>query len=135
MNFPLSSYPVCPLLDARKSEVYAALYNCSTLIPTPLINDCVLPPNAIFDKIAAVTAERVIFVGEGAVRYHDQIAEQLGEQAIFAPFSLHSSRAANGILLALHASRHGRLLDPSELLPVYLRAADAKKISEINKLL
>lgn len=126
MNFSLQAIPVCPMLDARKGELYAALYDCSSPLPSPRIDDCVLPPSALLDRIAAATGERVIFVGDGAVRYHDQIADRLGKQAVFAPFPHHSPHAANGILLALHAVREGTLLEPSQLLPVYLRASDAE---------
>lgn len=126
MNFSLSTTLICPLLDARKSELYAALYDCSSATPSPHIDDCVLPPAALLDQIAATTGERVIFVGDGAVRYHDQIAERLGNQALFAPFPLHIPHSANGTLLALHASRRGEVLEPSQLLPVYLRASDAE---------
>ena len=126
MNFSLTTTLVCPLLDARKSEVYAALYDCSSPLPSPRITDCVLPPAVLLEKISALTGDPVIFVGDGAVRYHDLIAEQLGDQAVFAPFPLHSPRAANGVLLALHASRCGELLEPSQLLPIYLRASDAE---------
>lgn len=126
MNFSLSTTLVCPLLDARKSEVYAALYDCSSAIPLPLLTDCVSPPATLLDQIAATTVKPVIFVGDGALRYHDQIAERLGDQAIFAPFPLHSPHAANGILLAAHAAQCGELLEPGQLLPVYLRASDAE---------
>lgn len=126
MNFSLSTTLVCPLLDARKSELYAALYDCSSPLPSPRINDCVLSPTALIDQIAAVTGQPVIFVGDGAVRYHDQIASRLGDQALFAPFPLHTPHAANGTLLALHASRSNEILEPSQLLPVYLRASDAE---------
>jgi len=128
MNFPLTTTLVCPLLDARKGEVYAALYDCSSAIPLPRLTDCVSPPATLLDQIAATTVKPVIFVGDGAMRYHDQIAERLGDQAIFAPFPLHTPRAANGILLALHASMHDELLQPAQLLPVYLRASDAEII-------
>jgi len=126
MNFSLSTMPVCPMFDARKSEVYAALYDCSSPIPTPSINDCVLSPAAFLDLIALKTSQPVIFAGEGAVRYHDQIAERLGEQAVFAPFPLNNPHSANGILIALQAFRRGELLEPGQLLPVYLRASDAE---------
>lgn len=126
MNFSLSSTRVCPMLDARKSEVYAALYDCSSPIPAPCICDCVLAPTVLLDQIAAMSGEEIIFVGNGALRYHDLIAERLGAQAIFAPFPLHNSHAANGITLAQHAFRHGELKEPSQLLPVYLRASDAE---------
>jgi len=130
MNFSLSTNLVCPMLDARKSEVYAALYDCSSPLPSPRINDCVLPPDQLLDQlldqIAGLTGKPIIFVGDGAVRYHDQIAERLGDQALFAPFPLHTPHSSNGILLALHASRQGELLEPRQLLPVYLRASDAE---------
>ncbi|HIJ88969.1 MAG TPA: tRNA (adenosine(37)-N6)-threonylcarbamoyltransferase complex dimerization subunit type 1 TsaB [Desulfuromonadales bacterium] len=129
MNFSLSPIPVCVLLDARKSEVYAALYNCSSAIPTPIITDCVLPPALLLDQIAALNKHSIIFVGDGAVRYHDLIAERLGDQAVFAPYPLNSPHAANGTVLALHASRCGALPGPGQLLPLYLRASDA----EINR--
>jgi len=129
MNFSLSTYPVCPLIDARKSEVYAALYDCSAPIPVPRLNDCVLSPDALLDRIVALTGERVIFVGDGAVRYRDQIDDILGDQAVFAHFPMQTPRASNGILLAVDAFRGDKLLKPSQLLPVYLRASDA----EINR--
>lgn len=125
MNFSLSTLPVCPMLDARKSEVYAALYDCSSPLPIPIITDCVLPPAIMIEQIAAETGQPVIFTGEGALRYRDQITAHLGQRALFAPFPLNSPHAANGALLALHASRN----EPAQLLPVYLRASDA----EINR--
>ncbi len=132
MNFSLSAIPVCPMLDARKSEVYAALYDCSSAIPSPRLDDCVLPPAAFLDRIVAMTEARVIFAGEGAVRYRDLIAERLGARAIFAPSQHHSTQAANGVLLTQHAFRNGQLLEPSRLLPVYLRASDAELMKKAN---
>ena len=129
LNFPRASHPVCPLLDARKSEVYAALFDCSTSIPTPLITDCVLPPAAFLDQLCETTAKPVIFCGDGAVRYRDLIAERLGEQAVFAPFPYNAARASNAALLALHAFENQLVLEPSRLIPTYLRASDA----EINR--
>ena len=126
MNFPLSTMLVCPMLDARKSELYAGLYDCSSPLPYARLNDCVLPPAALLDKVAALSEQPVIFVGDGSVRYRDQIAEQMGDQAVFAPFSINTSRAANGILLAQHTAQRGELLEPKQLLPVYLRASDAE---------
>lgn len=130
MNFSLSTMAVCPILDARKSELYGALYDCSSDIPSPRINDRVLPPATLLDQIVATTDEQVIFVGDGARCYHDQIAERLGSQAVFAPFPLNAPRAAHGVFLAADAFRRGALLEPSQLLPVYLRASDA----ELNKI-
>ena len=129
MNFPLAAHPVCALLDARKSEVYAALFDCPDSIPTARILDCVLPPERFLDLLRETTGDPVVFCGDGAVRYRDLIAARMGRQALFAPFPLHTTHASNGALLALHSFRNGESLDPSCLLPTYLRASDA----EINR--
>jgi len=129
MNFPFSSYPVCPLLDARKSEVYAAIYDCSSPIPTTILCDCVMSPSSFLDLLSSKTDKPVIFAGEGALRYRDLIAERMVDRAIFAPFPLNISHAANAALLALDLFMRGESLEPCRLLPVYLRASDA----EINR--
>ena len=129
MNFPLAAHPICTLLDARKSEVYAALFDCSTTIPTAQIRDCVLPPERLLDLLGETTNAPILFCGDGAVRYHDQIAERMGRQALFSPFPLNTAHASNAAPLALHAFRKGEALEPSRLLPTYLRASEA----EINR--
>jgi len=126
MNFPLTSRPVCSLLDARKNEVYAALSDCSTAIPTTLISDCVMPAEQFLDLLCAKTDEKVIFCGEGAVRYQDVIASRLGERASFAPFPQHAAHAANGALLALQQYKAAQTIEPDRLLPIYIRASEAE---------
>jgi len=126
MNLPLASLPVCPLLDARKSEVYAALYDCSAPIPSPIINDCVLTPELLLDQVCVATDKPVIFAGEGAVRYREQIAGRMGDRAVFAPFPHNAGHSGNGALLALDAFRSGKACDPALLLPVYIRPSEAE---------
>jgi len=126
MNFPMATLPLCPLLDARKNEVYAALSDGSSLLPLPVIADCVMEPEAFLDRLSAVTDKPVIFAGDGADRYHEVIAGRLGGQALFAPPFLNVGHAANGALLALHAHRNGRYLEPDRLLPVYLRPSEVE---------
>lgn len=126
MNFPLAAHPVCTLLDARKSEVYAALYDTSALIPAPIAADCVMPPERLLNLVREVTDRPVIFAGEGAIRYRDLISSAMGERAIFAPFPHHSGRAANGTLLAMELHRTAKTLAPADLLPVYIRPSEAE---------
>jgi tRNA threonylcarbamoyladenosine biosynthesis protein TsaB len=129
LNFPLTSLPVCTLMDARKSEVYAALFDCSTSLPSAQISDSVMSLGRMLDKLRARAATPVIFSGDGAARYQSLIADHMDGQAIFAPFPLNVAHASNAIPLALHALENGKTLDPSRLLPIYLRASEA----EINR--
>jgi len=126
MNFPLATTPVCPLLDARKGEVYAALFDCSSAVPAYLAKECVMPPERLLDLVCDTTGKPVIFAGEGALRYRDAITGRMGAQALFAPYPDHAGRAANGTLLALEAYRRGEALEPARLQPVYLRPSEAE---------
>ncbi|MBI2353546.1 MAG: tRNA (adenosine(37)-N6)-threonylcarbamoyltransferase complex dimerization subunit type 1 TsaB [Deltaproteobacteria bacterium] len=126
MNFPMAAHPVCTLLDARKSEVYAALYDTSPLIPAPIVADCVMPPERLLALVREATERPVIFAGEGALRYREPISTAMGERAIFAPFPHHAGRAANGTLLAMEVCRTAKTVAPADLLPVYIRPSEAE---------
>lgn len=126
MNFPFAAHAVCSMLDARKGEVYAGLFDCSAAYPASIIEDSVLPPEHFIELVRAKTEKPVIFAGEGAVRYKTLIVSVMGEKAISAPFSHNTGHASSGALLALEASRAQKLLPPHQLLPVYLRASEAE---------
>jgi tRNA threonylcarbamoyladenosine biosynthesis protein TsaB len=121
MNLPWAAHPVCPMFDARKKEVYAGLYECRDL-PRSRIPDTVLPPGLFLEKISGPT----IFVGEGAVRYRDQIVDHLGEHALFAPSSAHLPRASAGAILADDSLARGEIVPLPLLLPVYIRLSEAE---------
>ena len=58
-------YLFCPMLDARRQEVYTALYRADgseVLAPTPLI----LTPEALAEQLAR---HRLLFFGNGAVKF------------------------------------------------------------------
>lgn len=121
LNLPVSSLPVCTLFDARKKEVYAALYRCSSF-PETLHADCVMAPERFLGLMDGPT----IFVGNGALRYRDLIEETLGERAVFAPDHCHQPRAAAGAVLALEFFRSGAHTPLPFLNPAYIRPSEAE---------
>jgi tRNA threonylcarbamoyladenosine biosynthesis protein TsaB len=126
MNFMRATHPVCALLDARKNEVYAGLYDCSGHFPTSLIADCVVPIEQFLEQISSHTTQPVIFAGEGAQRYHEAIVSRTGDLALLAPTSQNIGRAAHGALLALQSFNSGTTLLPHQLLPDYIRPSEAE---------
>src|SRR5512141_2285027 len=58
-NVPHAAYPVCPLLDARKNEVYAALYNLDSGVPVPKMPETVIA----LSSLAAQISGKTIFTG------------------------------------------------------------------------
>lgn len=121
MNAAESPLPVCPLFDARKGEVYGALYDF-TVGPGPVIPQTVADPAAFLARLSG----RVLFLGDGAVRYWPLIEELMGARATFADPSLNAPRAGAGIGLALTAFSAGLAVSPAHLLPTYLRLSEAE---------
>lgn len=121
LNLPASSLPVCTLFDARKKEVYAAVYRCGSL-PQPLHADCVMAP----ERFLTLVEDKALFVGNGALRYRELIEETLGDRAVFAPPHCHQPRAAAGAVLALEAFRTGAITPLPFLNPAYIRPSEAE---------
>ncbi len=121
MNARESDIPVCPLFDARKGEVYGALYDFS-VGSTPVVSEAAADPAAFLRGIEG----RALFLGDGALRYRELIEEVMGERARFAAGNLHHPRAAAGIDLALEGVSKGMAIPPGQLLPRYLRLSEAE---------
>jgi tRNA threonylcarbamoyladenosine biosynthesis protein TsaB len=122
MNIPLSPLPLCALYDARKNEVYAGFYSTTTGFAQQIRPDIVIPPDALAEFIT----EPTIFVGDGAIRYREQLTALLGDLAILAPSHAHLPRASNGAMLAYTALQRGDSVSSFNLLPVYLRLSEAE---------
>ncbi len=121
MNLPHAAVPVCPMLDARKQEVYTALFRCGAY-PEPLAAERVVKPADFLDTIR----EPTLFLGSGALRYREVLKERLAEKALFAPAHCHELRAAAGALLAIRCIMAGKAMAAADLVPVYLRPSEAE---------
>jgi tRNA threonylcarbamoyladenosine biosynthesis protein TsaB len=121
MNLPWAAYPVCPMFDAKKKEIYTAVYVCREL-PEPVIDDCVVSPGDFLGRLEGVT----IFVGEGAFAYRELIVSRLGDRALFAPSSVQQPRASQGAVLARKAFARGEIIPVAALVPRYIRVSEAE---------
>lgn len=121
MNFPHSSLPVCVMLDARKEEVYTAIFNVTEL-PETIAPEQAIKPDELLSSLSAPT----IFVGDGALRYSDLIIARLGKNAIFPPPSHNTTDPSCGAILAESLFSTGAPSSPELLLPTYLRLSEAE---------
>lgn len=125
-NICCTSHIICPLLDARKGEVYAALYRYQS--PTTshglqkLTNDLVLPLDELLSKIDAPA----IFLGDVLDSYRNLIEGKLREKASFAPPYLNLPRAANVAILGLRKLKSGEKIDLQKIEPLYVRRPEAE---------
>lgn len=121
-QFPASHFPICALLDARKSEIYVGRYCQQLDEPVSSHPERVMTPEQLLDEID----EETLFVGDGATVYRPLIEARLGRRAHFAPVSLAEPRAALAAALADREFRAERTIPSGQLTPVYIRRSEAE---------
>ncbi|MBI4609850.1 MAG: tRNA (adenosine(37)-N6)-threonylcarbamoyltransferase complex dimerization subunit type 1 TsaB [Candidatus Rokubacteria bacterium] len=121
-QLPFARHPVCPVLDARKGEVYAALFRWEDAGLVRDWEDQALAPDDLCARLSGPT----IFVGDGITSYGTLFGERLGARAIFAPAARRLPSAACVGQLGLARLRTGEGVDPVALAPRYLRPSEAE---------
>jgi len=127
-NVPLVPYVVCPVLNARKGEIYTALYRQGDKqeVPERFTPFMALKPEKLVDLIS----ERTVFVGDALLSYGDYLASKLGDHLLQAPPHLNIVQASSVAWLAWQMLRLGRHADVSSCTPLYVRPSEA----ELNRM-
>lgn len=121
-TLPFAAHPVCPVLDAKKGEVYAGLYHWAEGAMHRDWEYLALAPEALCDRLTGP----VIFVGDALDTLSGLFEARLGSNAHFAPAGRRlPSPGCVGILGRALLSA-GRAVDASALTPLYLRPSEAE---------
>ncbi len=121
-NVPLAADPVCPLLDARKKEVYAALYTWSGSAIVSRMSARALTLEALAGQLTG----RTIFTGEASYLYRAEIERLFGDNALFAPRSAVLPSAAAVAEIGGEMLSRGAHADADRLTPMYIRRPEAE---------
>lgn len=116
---------VAPILDARKNEVYTALYR-SNAQSVGLTGDYRAVEPAILARELKDMETRVLFLGDAVQAYRGLILDILGPQAVFLPDRLSLPRASHVGALAAQRLARGEADDLYELKPFYIRKSEAE---------
>lgn len=133
MNYAGSSDVICPLMDARRSQVYSGLYTFEGNELTVLRPQAALPAAEILaaaDETARALGKRVILLGDGIAPNEAVIRETLTVPYLMAPPHLSRQRAASVAVLAAQIyAREGEnsLIPAAEFRPTYLRESQAER--------
>ena len=120
-NIPYPAYQVCAVLDARKKEVYSALYIFKNNIIVRKSQYQVISPAELVDQIH----EKTIMLGDAIDVYREFFKEKLGELVVFAPDAQRLPRSAVIAEMGLAKLKSGEILDLASSEPFYIRRADA----------
>jgi tRNA threonylcarbamoyladenosine biosynthesis protein TsaB len=114
---------IAPILDARRGEVFCALYEVGADgLPVARLEDAARPPATLAPLLAA-HAGRLVVVGYGPPAF-----PELTVAAGVAPSPAPRPRAAVGLLLCADELRERRGEDLSTLSPRYLRVSEAERV-------
>ena len=118
--FP-SGLPICALLDAKKGEVYAALYEREGERLVAREGPLASAPESFLDGLK----EPALFVGDGALAYRNLIERRFGKSAHIAPRSLSLPRASIMGDLVNSSPDAYVVEDPVTFEPIYMRPPEA----------
>jgi tRNA threonylcarbamoyladenosine biosynthesis protein TsaB len=113
--FPFAAWPICPVIAARRNEVYASLFRAAPPDMTREWDYLALTPEALAGRLV----EPTILVGDGAARVasvHARVAPAIPRIP---------SAAAVGVLGTERLRRH-ETVPAASLVPLYLRPSEAE---------
>jgi tRNA threonylcarbamoyladenosine biosynthesis protein TsaB len=121
-SLPFCKYPICPMLDARKKEVYAAIFKWE--------DDCLIKimeeQTTKIDSLVTNISEITVFLGNGAILYREALKRLIKDRALFAPPQNLYPSPASVAYLAMMKVKSGQYDDPVTLIPRYMRRSEAE---------
>ena len=119
---------VCPLMDARREQVYTAIYEFAGSKLTSLLPQNVVPIEEIAETINKMNRE-VIFTGDGVPIYAEKLASLINVPYSFAPAHLNRQRAASLAVLAFDYIKEGKIVSAETHTPQYFRLSQAERVA------
>ncbi|MCI2049072.1 MAG: tRNA (adenosine(37)-N6)-threonylcarbamoyltransferase complex dimerization subunit type 1 TsaB [Lachnospiraceae bacterium] len=124
---------LCPMLDARRGQVYTGLYESPAGSAFRTVHAQCLQEVAETAEELNTAGRSVIFLGDGSDAYRDTIADSVHVPYCFAPAHLSKQRAASVAALAMQyylAQGEKCFADPDAFRPEYLRLSQAERRRE-----
>ena len=119
--FAYCPHLICPMIDARMKEVYAAFFEAENGEISRRSDDVALGVSDLLKDAKQDT----LFFGTGAKRYREQIVEIMGGLAHFASPAASGARASTVGFLALERLNRGEVADIDSIEPLYIRESQA----------
>lgn len=121
---------ICPVFDARRSQVYAGAYMWAEGKILEAVRGAPYDIDDFLEKVAQADrsgAAGRLFFGDGTTVYRDRFSE-----SELAPEDRRFQSAASAARLAKDMSEAGLALDYEDLKPDYMRKAEAERKLEQN---
>lgn len=128
-NLPMSKALICPIIDARNSQVFTAIYRFVNDKLERLTDYLGIHINELVDIIRPMGGE-IVLLGDASSMHRDYFAMELGERLCIAPPNTSFAKASSVAVLARNAFVDGKLESSYEMVPFYLRKSQAERERE-----
>ncbi len=128
-NAPEFDGVICPLMDARRGQVYTGLYRFTEGRLVVIVPQVCTMLSDILDKVNGLS-ERVLFLGDGVPVHKEALTEKVTVPYAFAPMHRAVQSAASLGFLACRYYAEGKTVSAEELVPEYLRMSQAERERE-----
>ncbi len=117
---------VCPMMDARRNQVYTALYSFENGKLVTHIEGEAVAVEEMIERINSLGKE-VIFLGDGADAYKQILESSVKVSFGFAPAHLNRQNAASVAVLGSVMYAEGLTVNADDHSPTYLRVSQAER--------
>ncbi len=120
---------VCPIMDARRNQVYTAAYHVDGVRPEYVIEQKAVDIKELLEELSGLH-EPVTFLGDGVSVHKETIVNELKGVYQFAPVHLSKQSAASVAALGIVYYKEGKIETAAEHKPFYLRKSQAERERE-----
>lgn len=126
-NYMDSDYIVCPLIDARRDQVYSAIYSFENQKPVVKFEDDIIMIDDLIDKLKLIsdqTNQKVIILGDCVDKFETRIKDLLGDKLVMPSYSQRITRASS---VACASNYMGEKTNYNDAKVNYLRVTEAER--------
>lgn len=117
---------ICPIMDARRSQVYTGLYRFANDEFQVVEQQMAISLQELVEKLNQY-GEKVTFLGDGVPVYKEELKKELQVEYSFAPAHMNRQSAAAVGALGMKYYQESKIETATEHRPDYLRLSQAER--------
>lgn len=125
-NLFSSQYIVCPIMDARRNQVYTGIYRFNGTEMKIIKPQCIMMIQELIAELDKI-GEPVMFLGDAIPVDRFIIDETMTTEYHYAPASMNRQKASSLAALASVYYKEGKIETAKEHKPEYLRLSQAER--------
>ena len=125
-NLYSSQYVICPIMDARRGQVYTRIYKFEETEMKTIKPQCIMMIDELIKELDTIK-ESVMFLGDGVDVHKQLIDDIMDTKHYYAPASMNRHKASTLGTIAEIYYKNGKTETAKEHKPEYLRLSQAER--------